>query len=112
MPNSTIVDRHLSAPTLAERATRGRVAVRVSAAAIVAAVSAAFATQAQTHPEKPTYKYEKCYGIAKAGENSCFTATNSCGGTSKVDNDPNAWKYTAVGTCLGAGGTLKAGGKS
>ena len=25
--------------------------------------------QAQVHPEKPTYKYEKCYGVAKAGLN-------------------------------------------
>jgi len=32
--------------------------------------------------------YEKCYGIAKAGENDCFGQGNSCGGTFKKDHDP------------------------
>ena len=32
---------------------------------------------------------EKCYGISKAGKNDCGTATSSCAGTSKLDNDPN-----------------------
>ena len=82
---------------------------RIPAAAIVAALTAAFAAQAQVHPEKPTYKFEKCYGIAKAGENNCFTATNSCGGTSKRDNDPSAWKYVLAGSCAGAGASLKPG---
>ena len=36
---------------------------------------------AQSHPEKPTYKYEKCYGVAKAGMNDCFFSGNSCAGT-------------------------------
>lgn len=84
----------------------------VTAAAIIAAASVAFAAEAQVHPEKPTYKYEKCYAIAKAGQNHCFTATNSCGGTSKVDNDPNAWVYIEAGTCASKGGSLKAGGKA
>ena len=37
------------------------------------------AAQAQVHAEKPAYKYEKCYCVAKAGQNDCFTAVNSCG---------------------------------
>ncbi len=49
------------------------------------------AAQAQVHPEKPTYKYEKCYGIARAGYNDCFFAANSCAGTSTPDDDPQAW---------------------
>ena len=84
---------------------------QITTAAIIAALTGALSAQAQVHPEKPTFKYEKCYGVAKAGENSCFTATNSCGGTSKVDNDPHAWKYLAAGSCAGVGGSLKAGGK-
>lgn len=85
----------------------------VTAASLAAAVSLAiaYAAEAQTHPEKPTYKFEKCYGVAKAGQNDCFTATNSCGGTSKVDNDPAAWKYVQAGSCIAQGGTPKAGGK-
>jgi len=64
---------------------------------------------AQVHPEKPTYKYEKCYGIAKAGRNDCFTATNSCGGTATHDNDPRFWSYIPAGTCLKMGGSLQPG---
>jgi uncharacterized membrane protein len=44
---------------------------------------------------------EKCYGIAKAGQNDCanLVGTHSCAGQSKVDNDPGEWKYVAKGTC-------------
>ena len=44
---------------------------------------------------------EKCYGIAKAGQNDCanLAGTHSCAGQSKVDSDPGEWKYVAKGTC-------------
>jgi uncharacterized membrane protein len=44
---------------------------------------------------------EKCYGIAKAGQNDCgnLAKTHSCAGQSKVDNDKGEWKYVAAGTC-------------
>jgi uncharacterized membrane protein len=44
---------------------------------------------------------EKCYGIAKAGQNDCanVSGSHSCAGQSKVDNDPGEWKYVAKGTC-------------
>jgi len=44
---------------------------------------------------------EKCYGIAKAGQNDCanLAGTHSCAGQSKVDNDKGEWKYVATGTC-------------
>jgi uncharacterized membrane protein len=44
---------------------------------------------------------EKCYGIAKAGQNDCanLAGTHTCAGQSKVDNDPGEWKYVAKGTC-------------
>jgi uncharacterized membrane protein len=54
---------------------------------------------AQVHPEKPSYPYEKCYGIVKAGMNDCFTASNSCAGTVETDNLPAAWIYVPKGTC-------------
>ena len=43
---------------------------------------------------------EKCYGIAKAGQNDCgnLSGTHSCAGQSKVDNAPDEWKYVAKGT--------------
>lgn len=44
---------------------------------------------------------EKCFGIAKAGQNDCanLAGTHSCAGQSKVDNDKGEWKYVAAGTC-------------
>lgn len=53
----------------------------------------------QVHPEKPTWKYEKCYGVARAGMNDCFFAANSCAGTASADNLPEAWIYVPRGTC-------------
>jgi uncharacterized membrane protein len=72
-----------------------------AAALIGAALAALLATTAgaQVHPEKPTYKYEKCYGISKAGKNDCFFAGSSCAGTTAQDNLPGAWIYVPKGTC-------------
>ena len=44
---------------------------------------------------------EKCFGIAKAGQNDCanLSGSHSCAGQAKVDNDPGEWKYVAKGTC-------------
>jgi uncharacterized membrane protein len=48
-----------------------------------------------------TKEKEKCFGIAKAGQNDCanLSGTHSCAGQNKVDNDPGEWKYVAKGTC-------------
>lgn len=54
---------------------------------------------------------DKCYGIAKAGQNDCGTAKHSCAGMSKRDNDATDWKYVDKGTCGKAGGTTTPGGK-
>ena len=49
---------------------------------------------------------EKCFGIAKAGQNDCanLSGTHTCAGQNKVDNDPGEWKYVAKGTCESLGG--------
>ena len=50
---------------------------------------------------------EKCFGIAKAGENDCAAGEGtSCAGTSIVDYQGNAWKYTGAGECEPQGGSL------
>jgi len=59
----------------------------------------ALAAPTLNHPEKPTYKYEKCYGVARAGRNDCFTSSNSCAGTTKEDDQRDAWIYVPAGTC-------------
>lgn len=56
--------------------------------------------QAQSTPK------EKCYGVSKAGQNECAAGKNSCAGSSRVDNDPTAWKLVAKGTCEKMGGKL------
>jgi uncharacterized membrane protein len=53
---------------------------------------------------------EKCYGIAKAGQNDCGTARHSCAGKATRDNDPTEWKTVSKGTCQKLGGTLTPGG--
>jgi uncharacterized membrane protein len=49
---------------------------------------------------------EKCFGIAKAGQNDCSNAsgTHSCAGQAKVDKAADDWKYVAKGTCKSMGG--------
>jgi uncharacterized membrane protein len=49
---------------------------------------------------------EKCYGVAKAGQNDCanLSGTHSCAGQSKMDKSPDEWKYVAKGTCKDMGG--------
>ncbi|MBL8394628.1 MAG: DUF2282 domain-containing protein [Candidatus Accumulibacter sp.] len=56
---------------------------------------------------------EKCYGIAKAGQNDCGGkySKHSCAGQSKIDNDPNSWKYVDKGSCEKLGGKLQAAGE-
>jgi len=54
---------------------------------------------------------DKCYGIAKAGENGCAANGHSCQGQSKTDNDPSEWKYVAKGECESMGGSTTAGKK-
>jgi uncharacterized membrane protein len=52
---------------------------------------------------------EKCYGIAKAGQNDCGTAKHSCAGKAAKDNDASEWKYVASGTCSKVGGKTSGG---
>lgn len=45
-------------------------------------------------------KPDKCYGVAKAGQNDCAAGPGtSCAGTSKTDAQGNAWMYVIAGTC-------------
>lgn len=43
---------------------------------------------------------EKCFGVAKAGQNGCAAGPGtSCAGSSKKDFTGNAWKQVPAGTC-------------
>ena len=55
---------------------------------------------------------EKCYGISKAGENSCaspagMTGGHSCAGQSTTDYSGADWKPVPTGTCVTMGGKLE-----
>ncbi len=69
-------------------------------ALIAAAAATLLSTSFLSTPVMAQSK-EKCYGIAKAGQNDCanLAKTHSCAGQSKVDNDKGEWKYVATGTC-------------
>jgi len=49
---------------------------------------------------------EKCFGVAKAGQNDCSTAKHACNGRATVDNDPDDFKFVPQGTCEKIGGKL------
>ena len=73
----------------------------VIASALAAAVAAPSLVLAQAGPAPtPSFKAEKCYGLAKAGKNDCAsTGNNSCAGTSKANADPRAWIFLPAGYC-------------
>ena len=75
-----------------------------SALASVMALGLAATAGAASHAAKDSAdkgKKEKCFGIAKAGQNDCanLSGTHSCAGLNKADNDAGEWKYVAKGTC-------------
>jgi uncharacterized membrane protein len=79
-------------------------------ALIAAALAAVCATAASVAAAADT---EACYGVAKAGQNDCSSASgsHSCAGQASVDMSPDEWKYVAKGTCEKVGGKLTAPGK-
>mgnify|MGYP006325035811 FL=1 len=69
--------------------------------ALVAAAAASLLSTLLVAAPAMAQEKEKCYGIAKAGQNDCanLAGTHSCAGQSKVDMDKGEWKYVAKGTC-------------
>lgn len=80
-------------------------ALAASALASLMALGWVADAQAQTMPTQTSGK-EKCFGIAKAGQNDCanLTGSHSCAGQSTKDNAVDEWKYVAKGECKKAGG--------
>lgn len=76
----------------------------VISAALTAALAAATVSSVAVAADK-----EKCYGVAKAGQNDCgnIQGTHSCAGQAEVDNDPGEWKLVDAGTCKDLGGYSK-----
>jgi uncharacterized membrane protein len=82
-------------------------------ALIAAALVSVCAATAGTASAAAASDKEKCYGIAKAGQNDCASAngSHSCAGQSKTDGGAAEWKFVAKGTCEKAGGKTTAPAK-
>ena len=65
-------------------------------------LAALVAGVAHADAQKDTKKAagEKCWGVAKAGQNDCAAGPGTtCAGTAKADYQKNAWKNVPAGTC-------------
>ena len=81
---------------------------RSSLRALAAMVAGAALAAAPATAADPKGK-EKCYGVAKAGENGCAAAngSHSCGGLSKISYSGQEWKLVPAGSCEKMGGKLE-----
>jgi uncharacterized membrane protein len=73
-------------------------------AAVAGLLALGLAASVSAAPVPPDPSKDKCFGIAKAGQNDCAAGKHACAGQSTVDNDPISWKYVARGTCEKIGG--------
>lgn len=83
--------------------------------AALASVMALGLTQpAAAHDPQMKGNQERCYGVAKAGQNSCanLTDTHGCAGMSTQDRDPAEWMTVPKGSCAKIGGLSKAQAQS
>lgn len=87
-----------------------RQALIAAALASVCAIGASSASAHEDEKKETAKATEKCYGVAKAGQNDCASAngSHSCAGQAATDKDMNEWKKVAKGTCEKAGGKLTA----
>jgi uncharacterized membrane protein len=76
----------------------------ILATAVAGVLAAGFAGAASAQSAQET---EKCFGVAKKGQNDCGTASHSCAGKATKDKDPAEWKLVAKGTCEKLGGKLE-----
>ncbi len=69
--------------------------------AMIAAAAASLMSLALVSAPVVAQEKEKCFGIAKMGQNDCanLAGTHDCAGKAKMDMDKGDWKYVAKGTC-------------
>ena len=76
-----------------------RLAPPALAAALASALASVLASAHQPGP--PPQGQERCYGVARAGENHCanLRGTHDCAGQATKDFAPDEWKQVPAGTC-------------
>ena len=78
-------------------------------AALAGILALGLAASATAGPVAQPKDSEKCYGVAKGGQNDCGTAKHACAGLgAKTDYDPSEWKYVSKGSCEKMGGQTMA----
>lgn len=76
-------------------------------AAVAGILALGFVSMVAAQPVAQKPGTEKCYGVAKGGQNDCGTAKHACAGQgAKTDKDPTEWKYVEKGTCEKMGGKM------
>ena len=75
--------------------------MQVHSKKIILAGSVAAALALMTAPSfAQSATMEKCFGVSLAGKNDCAAGPGTtCGGTSTVDYQGNAWTLVPAGTC-------------
>ena len=78
-----------------------RALIAAAAASVLSTAILSTGAFAASHAAAPAEAKEKCYGIAKAGQNDCanLSGSHSCAGQAKLSGDKGEWKYVAKGTC-------------
>jgi uncharacterized membrane protein len=79
---------------------------RLIATSTLASLLALGAVNAFAADDAKAGEKEKCFGIAKAGQNDCsnLSGSHSCAGQASANNGADDWKYVAKGTCHSLGG--------
>ena len=73
----------------------------VAAALFALTAGAAIAADQAMSSSSTAAATEKCYGVAKAGQNDCKAgAGTTCAGSSKADYDGKYFKEVPKGTCV------------
>jgi uncharacterized membrane protein len=84
---------------------------QIVASALATALALGLVTSAQAH--KTDANKEKCYSVAKAGQNDCsdLNGLHTCAGEAATDNDPAEWRNVLKGTCKDLRGMSEAEAK-
>jgi uncharacterized membrane protein len=85
----------------------------IVSSAIASVFALGLVGQAQADDMAKTKDKEKCFGVAKAGQNDCanLSGSHSCAGQTKVDASADDWKYVAKGSCKEMKGMTEAEAK-
>lgn len=77
--------------------------------AVAGAMVAAVAVSTR-HDGAASIERERCYGVARAGQNDCANAVHSCAKQAATDADPSEWIAVPKGTCARLVGSARSEG--